>query len=111
MLDDAINHPQKLWMIIFILFVLIIVLYMQGIGKKKGLDMGPSAYLGTTLHSQSMAEAIEDVAIKILTQYPTLDDSEQARMVRDQLKIAGMKNVDMYEATIFATITRLKKVP
>jgi hypothetical protein len=29
-------------------------------------------------------------------------------MVRDELRLRGLKNVDMYEATIFATISRLK---
>jgi hypothetical protein len=55
-----------------------------------------------------MAEAIEDVSRRILTTYPTLDDAEQARMVRDDLRLRGLKNVDMYEGAIFATITRLK---
>jgi hypothetical protein len=107
MFDEAMNHPQKLYPIIFILFILLIVLYLQKLGKRQN-DIGPSAYLGTSLHSQSMAETIEDVSMEILQTYPMLDDVEQARMVRDQLKLQGMKNVDMYEGTIFATITRLK---
>jgi hypothetical protein len=105
---QVLDHPQKLYPIIFILFILLVILYMKRIGERNPHAGMPSPYLGTSLHMQSMAETIEDVALKILRTYPTLDDSEQARMVRDHLKLQGLKNVDMYEGTIFATITRLK---
>jgi len=107
MLQEALDHPQKLYPIIFMLFILLVVLYMKNLGKQRHISIAPG-YLGTQLHSQSMAEAIEDAALKIVQSYPTLGDHEQARMVRDKLKMQGLKNVDMYEGTIFATITRLK---
>jgi hypothetical protein len=105
--QQTLDHPERLYPIILILVFLLIVLYLRKLGERKG-DLGPSAYLGTSLHAASMAEAIEDVSRRILTTYPTLDDAEQARMVRDDLRLRGLKNVDMYEGAIFATITRLK---
>jgi hypothetical protein len=101
------DHPERLYPVILILGFLLIVLYLRKLGERKSDGM-PSAYLGTSLHSASMAETIEDVARHTLQTYPTLDDAEQARMVRDELRLRGLKNVDMYEGSIFATITRLK---
>ena len=88
--------------------MLLIVLYLQKLGEQRPAASLQSPYLGTSVHAASMAETIEDLARRIIQSYPTLDDAEQARMVRDQLRIHGLKNVDMYEGTIFATITRLK---
>jgi hypothetical protein len=105
--QQVLDHPERLYPIILILVFLLIVLYLRKLGERR-VDTGPSPYLGTSLHSASMAEAIEDVARRILETYPTLDDAEQARMVRDELRLRGLKNVDMYEGAIFATIIRLK---
>lgn len=101
------NHPEKLYPIIGLLVFLLIVLYMQKIGERKQ-GAGPGGYLGSAMHMTSMAEAIEDVARRVITSHPTLDDNEQARLVRDELRLRGMTNVDMYEASIFATVSRLK---
>jgi hypothetical protein len=106
--QDALNHPERLYPIIGILFFLLIVLYLQKIGERKGGFQSGSAYLGTTTHMTSMAETIEDLARRIILTHPTLDDGEQARMVRDELRLRGLKNVDLYEGSIFATIVRLK---
>jgi hypothetical protein len=107
-LQDALDHPQKLYPIIGILFVLLIVLYLQKLGEQRPAASLQSPYLGTSIHAASMAETIEDLARRIIQTHPMLDDAEQARMVRDQLRLHGLKNVDMYEGAIFATITRLK---
>ncbi len=107
MLQTALDHPERLYPIIGILFFILIVLYLQKIGERKQ-DAGPGGYLGTQLHVASMSETIEDVARKVIVANPTLDDGEQARMVRDQLLLKGFKSVDMYESAIFATISRLK---
>lgn len=107
MLQEALDHPERLYPIIGILFFILIVLYLQKIGERKA-GAGPSAYLGTSSHMNSMAETIEDLARRTIISYPTLDDAEQARMVRDELRLRGLTNVDLYEATIFATIARLK---
>ncbi len=101
------EHPEKLYPIIGLLVFLLIVLYMQKIGERKQ-GAGPGGYLGTTEHMTSMAETIEDVARRTIAAHPMLDDSEQVRMVRDELRLRGLKNVDMYEGTIFATVSRLK---
>lgn len=101
------NHPEKLYPIIGFLVFLLVVLYMQKIGQRKQ-GAGPGGYLGTTEHATSMVETIEDLARRIITTHPTLDDSEQVRMVRDELRLRGIKNVDLYEGTIFATVSRLK---
>lgn len=108
MIQDALNHPERLYPIIGILFILLIILYMQKIGERKSSTPAGSIYLGSAAHSASMAETIEDLARRIIIAYPTLDDGEHARMVRDELRLKGIKNVDMYEGTIFATISRLK---
>ena len=109
MLQTALEHPQKLYPIIFGLFVLLIVLYLQKLGERKQNDIHTrSEYLGTGLHQATMSETIEDVAKAVITEFPTFDDAQQARMVRDKLKLQGLKNVDLYEAAIYATITRLK---
>ncbi len=101
------NHPEKLYPIIGALFFLLIVLYLQKLGERKQ-GAGPGGYLGTSTHVTSMVETIEDVARRVITTHPTLEDKEQARMVRDELRLRGLKNVDMYEGTIFATVSRLK---
>jgi len=101
------NHPEKLYPIIGLLFFLLIVLYLQKIGERKQ-GAGPGGYLGSSTHVASMAETIEDVARRVITTHPTLDDRDQVRMVRDELRLRGLTNVDMYEATIFATVSRLK---
>lgn len=108
MVQDALNHPERLYPIIGALFILLVVLWMQKIGERKSSTPAGSLYLGSSAHVASMAETIEDLARRIIIAYPTLDDSEHARMVRDELRLKGMKNIDMYEATIFATISRLK---
>lgn len=102
------NHPEKLYPIIGILFFLLIVLYLQKLGERKGGFERGATYLGSTTHMASMAETIEDLARRTIIANPTLDDSAQARMVRDELLLRGFKNVDMYEGTIFATVSRLK---
>jgi hypothetical protein len=101
------DHPEKLYPIIGILFFILIVLYMQKIGERKQ-GAGPGGYLGTQLHVASMSETIEDVARKIIIANPQHADNEQVRMVRDELLLRGFKNVDMYESAIYATISRLK---
>jgi hypothetical protein len=101
------DHPEKLYPIIMGLFFLLIVLYLQKIGERKE-GAGPSAYLGTQLHVASMSETIEDVARKIIIAHPDREDTEQVRMVRDELLLRGFKNVDMYESAIYATVSRLK---
>jgi len=106
-LQQTLDHPQRLYPIIGILFVLLVILYMRKLGERR-LDTGPSPYLGTQLHQASMAEAIEDVTRRVIQTYPTLEDREQVRMVRDELLLRGLKNVDMYEGAIFATLSRLK---
>ena len=106
-LEYILDHPQKLYPIILVLVILLVILYMKKIGEKKAEMAGPG-YLGSTLHQSSMAETIEDVTRKVLLAYPSLDDSEHARMIRDELRLRGFKTVDMYEGTIYATITRLK---
>ena len=108
MIQDALNHPERLYPIIGVLFILLVILYLQKIGERKNTTPAGSIYLGSAAHSASMAETIEDLARRTITTYPTLDDAEHARMVRDELRLRGLKNVDMYEATIFATISRLK---
>jgi hypothetical protein len=105
-LQTALDHPERLYPIIGILFFLLIVLYLQKIGERK--QGAGTTYLGTQLHMSSMSETIEDVARKVIIGHPTLDDKEQARMVRDELRLRGFKNVDMYESAIYATISRLK---
>ena len=108
MLQTAIDHPEKLYPIIGILFFLLIVLYLQKLGERKGGFHRGTTYLGSTTHMASMAEMIEDLARRTILANPTLEDAEQARMVRDELRLRGFKNVDMYEGTIFATVSRLK---
>ena len=100
------DHPEKLYPIIGILVFLLIVLYMRNLGARK-VGAG-TTYLGSAVHQTSMADIIEDVSRRIVTAYPTLDDAEQVRMVRDELKLRGMAKVDLYEATIYLTIGRLK---
>ncbi len=108
MLQTAIDHPERLYPIIGILFFLLIVLYLQKIGERK--QGAGTTYLGTQLHMSSMSETIEDVTRKVIIANPMLDDREQARMVRDELRLRGFKNVDLYESAIWATISRLKGV-
>ena len=108
MIQDALNHPERLYPIIGVLFILLVVLYLQKIGERKSQTPAGSLYLGSKPHVASMAETIEDLARRIIVTYPTLDDSEHARMVRDELRLRGLKNIDLYEGTIFATISRLK---
>ena len=108
MLMTALEHPEKLYPIIGILFVLLIVIYLQKLGEHKRDITAKSMYLGTSIHSENMSVTIEDLTRKIILTYPTLDDAEQCRMVRDQLRLNGLKNVDMYEGVIYATLGRLK---
>jgi hypothetical protein len=100
------DHPEKFFPIILLLVFIWIVLYMRKLGERK-MESGTS-YLGSASHLKSMGETIEDVARRVIGKYPTLDDGEQARMVRDELRLMGILKVDMYEATIFTTIARLK---
>lgn len=100
------DHPEKLYPIIMILVFLLIVLYLQKIGEQKKGAGG--TYLGTQLHVASMSETIEDVARKVIIGNPSLDDTVQVRMVRDELRLRGFKNVDLYESAIYATVSRLK---
>ena len=108
LLREALDHPQKLYPIIFILFILLIVLYLKKLGEHKHDITVRSEYLGTGAHSRSMDETIEDLARRTIETYPMLDDSEHARMVRDELRLRGLTNVDMYEGVIFNTVVRLK---
>jgi hypothetical protein len=100
------DHPEKLFPIIFILFIILIVTYMRKMGERK-MDTGTS-YLGSAHHLTSMTESIEESARRVIAKYPQLDDKEHARMVRDELRLLGIVKVDMYEATIFTTIARIK---
>ena len=101
------DHPEKLYPIILGLFFLLIVLYLQKIGERKE-GAGPGSYLGTQLHVASMSETIEDVARKVIIANPGAEDREQVRMVRDELRLRGFTNVDLYESAIYATVSRLK---
>ena len=101
------DHPEKLYPIIGVLFFILIVLYMQKIGERKQ-GAGPGSYLGTQLHVASMSETIEDVARKVIIAHPDREDKDQVRMVRDELLLRGFKNVDLYESAIYATVSRLK---
>jgi hypothetical protein len=105
-LQTAIDHPERLYPIIGILFFILIVLYLQKIGERK--QGAGTTYLGTQLHVATMSETIEDVARRVIVANPSLDDNQQARMVRDELMLKGFKNVDLYESAIYATISRLK---
>lgn len=101
------DHPEKLYPIILVLFFILIVLYLQKIGERKQ-GAGTGGYLGTQLHIASMSETIEDVARKVIIAHPDREDKDQVRMVRDELLLRGFKNVDMYESAIYATVSRLK---
>ncbi len=100
------DHPEKLVPIILILFLLLIVLYMRKIGERK-MDTGKS-YLGSAHHLTSMSETIEDLSRRIIAKYPQLDDRDHVRMIRDELRLLGIVQIDMYEGTIFTTVARLK---
>jgi len=100
------DHPEKLYPIIGLLFFLLIVLYLQKIGERK--PRTESTYLGTQLHVSTMSETIEDVSRKVIIAHPMLDDAEQARMVSDELRLKGFANIKLYESAIYATISRLK---
>ncbi len=100
------DHPEKLFPIILILFLILVVMTMRKMGERK-METG-SSYLGSAHHLTSMTETIEECARRIVAKYPQLDDREHARMVRDEMRLLGIVKVDMYEATIFTTIARIK---
>ena len=108
LLKTALEHPEKLYPIIFFLVVLLIVLYLKKLGEHKHDITVRSAYLGTGAHSKTMDETIEDLARRTIETYPTLDDAQHARMIRDELRLKGLTNIDMYEGVIFNTVIRLK---
>ena len=100
------DHPEKLIPIILLLFFILIVLYMRKLGERK-METGTS-YIGSAHHLTSMTETIEELARRVITKYPDLDDQEHVRMVRDEMRLLGHVKIDMYEASIYTTIARLK---
>ncbi len=100
------DHPEKLFPIIGLLFIILILLYMRKLGERK-METGTS-YLGSAHHLTSMSEQIEDLARRVITKYPQLDDAEHARMIRDEMRLLGIMKIDRYEGTIFTTVARLK---
>jgi hypothetical protein len=74
-----------------VLFFILIVLYLQKIGERKK-GAGAGSYLGTQLHIASMSETIEDVARKVIIANPGLEDNEQVRMVRDELRLVRRRS-------------------
>ncbi len=104
--EGLFDHPEKYYPIIFFLVVLLLILYARKAMQPK-MDTGKS-YLGTAAHQSTMSDIIEATARRLIDQFPTVDDAALVQMVRDDLRIRKIAQVDLYESTIQATVTRLR---
>lgn len=68
----------------------------------------PQGYLGSGAHEHTMLETIELLARRRLVQFPAIDDATLVNLVRDEMRQQNVLNVDMYEATIWGVVKRLR---
>ncbi len=68
----------------------------------------PQGYLGSASHEHSMLSTIETIALRRLLQFPAIDDATLFGMVRDEMRQQNILQVDLYEATIYAVVRRLR---
>ncbi|CAN5462682.1 hypothetical protein BH09MYX1_BH09MYX1_38690 [soil metagenome] len=102
---EFLSNP-KFIVVMALLLILAFVQYKTTYGERRA-DTGRS-YLGSEHHEQAMMQMIERIARQRLLQYPRMDDTTLARLVRDEIREQKMLNVDMYEGLIFSVVRRLR---
>ena len=99
------EHPKQLVVILLILILIAMALWFARYAEKQ---KPPQGYVGSEVHQVTMEATIETVVFRMLERFPQADDARIAQLVRDELAMQKMKNVALYEGTIFTIITRMR---
>ena len=96
----------KVYVVMLILCILLAMHYYTSyFTKRQNL---PQGYLGSTAHEHTMLDTIETIARRRLVEFPSIDDDTLAKMIRNEMRQQQVLNVDMYEATIYSVVRRLR---
>lgn len=102
---ELLEHPKQL---LIILLVLVLIAMALWFGRYTEKQAAPQGYIGSQVHQVTMEATLETVVLRMLERFPQADDARIAQLVRDELAVNKMMNVDLYEGTIFTTIARVR---
>ena len=105
MVAELLEHPKPL---VVILLLLILIAFALWFGRYTEDRSQPKGYIGSEVHQVSMEATIETVVLRMLERFPQADNARIAQLVRDELVMHKMKNVELYEGTIFTIVARLR---
>lgn len=99
------EHPKQL---VIILLLLVLIGMALWFGRYTQKQAPPPGYVGSDAHQVTMEATIETVVMRMLERFPQADDAKIAQLVRDELGAHKLKNVELYEGTIFTMIARMR---
>jgi hypothetical protein len=102
---ELLEHPKPLVVVLLLLVLIALALWF---GRYTDKQDQPTGYIGSQVHRVSMEATIETIVVRMLERFPQADDGRIAQLVRDELATHKMKNVELYEGTIFTIIARMR---
>ncbi len=104
-MDDLLGNPKVYAVMLILCLLLAGHYYTAYFTKRMNLAKG---YVGSDAHQFSMTETIESIARRRLLEFPVIDDRTLVGLVCDEMRQQRVPNVDMYEASIYAIVRRLR---
>jgi len=104
-MEEMLANPKQLVMILLLLVLIAMALWFGRYTQKQNI---PTYYIGSQVHQVSMEATIETIVARMLERFPQADDARIAQLVRDELASGKLKNVELYEGTIFTMIARMR---